>query len=285
MTIIEEYYRASERSIFAKRETQGIMNPGPNCWSELRHYAGRLRSYSQGIGTLIAAAQTFPMLFENFKVKLIMSSIPDGNPIQKKLPASRILGTMARSREEAGQYTLLFESAQALSLTVNNSIQEMMADETFKPIVHAELLVLQSLERDGLTRPSSFFNSWKYIGSSKPTCRLCHHYFTEHRGGFEVRPTHGNLYINWKPPDVFQRDGEEAIRARENMLNAIVIPIRREALRTLDEQVPQGRPHDSSTGMTFPIRTRGIAGDAAGPLGAGTNEAAADDDMETNVGE
>lgn len=286
MTMIEEYCKARDIGIFAERGSQGIMNPGSNCWSELRHYAGRLRSYSQGTKTLIEAAEAFPMLFENFQVTFVTSSSADDNPFQKQLPASKILSTMLRTRVDSAKYIQLFEGTQSLQLNVNQVIQDMMADETFKPIVHAELLVLQSLEKDGLTHPSQFFNSWMYIGSSKPTCRLCHLYFQERHGGFQVRPSHGNLYINWKPPDVFQNEGEVAIKARESMLNAIVVPIRRDALRTLDNQVPLGRQHDSSTGMTVPVRAMTSVGSAAGASGAPGNDDGDDDgDMETYYGE
>lgn len=280
MAMIEEYCRAPDISIFTERGTQGIINPGSNCWSELRHYAGRLRSYSQGIGTLIEAAQAFPMLFENFRVTFVMSSNPDDNPISKRMPAEKILGTMLQNPVDIARYIQLFESTRYLHLNVTKTIEDTMANENFKPVVHAELLVLQSLEKDKLTHPSQFFRSWKYIGSSKPTCRLCHHYFQAHQGGFQVRPTHGNLYINWKPPDVLQRDGEEAIKAREHMLNAIVIPIRSDALRTLDDQVALGRQHDSSTGMTVPVRAMASVGSAAGAIV--NND---DDDMESYYGD
>lgn len=283
MATIEGYHR-TPGNIFADQGTQGVMSPGSNCWSELRHYAGRLRSYSQGIGTLIAAAQKFPMLFENFKVQFVLSSSPDDNPIQKTMSADKILRTMG-PKDDMAKYIALYEGTRALSHNVSEAIQDMMTDKNFKPVVHAELLVLQSLEKDGLTHPSSFFNSWKYIGSSKPTCRLCHHYFQAHKGGFQVRPTHGNLYINWKPPDVLQRDGEEAIKARELMLNTIVVPIRIEALRTLADQVALGRQHDSSTNMTFPIRAKASIGSAAGPSGAVASDVHVDDDVETCAGD
>lgn len=279
MVIIEEYYRNPDVNIFANRGSQGVMSPGSNCWSELRHYAGRLRSFSQGIGTLIAAAQIFPMLFESFQVEFVPSSNPDNNPMQKRMPADKILRTMVQPVDTA-KYIALFEGTRSLSHNVNETIQDMMTDKNFKPIVHAELLVLQSLEKGGLTHQSFFFNSWRYIGSSKSTCRLCYHYFQAHPGGFKVRPTHGNLYINWKPPDVLQRDGEEAIRERERMLNTIVVPIRKDALRTLDDQVPLGRQHDSSTGMTAPVRAMASRGSATGLSGTVT-----DDDMETSFGD
>lgn len=273
MATIEGYYKAPDAKVFAGRGTRGFMNPGSNCWSELRHYAGRLRSYFQGIGTLIDAAHSFPMLFDKFDIRPVQSSIPDDNPIQKRLPADEILKTMGGPNVTA-KYITLFEGTRSLS-DVDAAIQEMMADRNFRPIVHAELLVLRSLEKDSLTHPSRFFYSWKYIGSSKSTCRLCHHYFEAHSGGFQVRPTHGNLYINWKPPDVLQGDGEEAIKAREVMLNTIVVSIRKDTLRTLDDQVPLGRQHDSSTGMTVPVRAS--TGSVAGP----SVVLALDEDMET----
>lgn len=279
MVIIEGYYRTPSVNIFADRGSQGVMSPGSNCWSELRHYAGRLRSFSQGIGTLIAAAQTFPMLFENFQVESVPSSMPDDNPMQKRMPADKILRTMVQ-QVDAARYIELFEDTPSLSHNINETIQDMMADKNFKPIVHAELLVLKSLERGRLTHTSYFFNSWRYIGSSKSTCRLCHHYFQAHPGGFKVRPTHGNLYINWKPPDVLQGDGEEAIRQRERMLNTIVVPIRRDALRTLDDQAALGRQHDSSTGMTVPVQAMASTGSATGLSGT-----VVDDDMETYFGD
>lgn len=251
------------------------MTQSSSCWAELRHYAGRLLSYDLGASSVVTTVKTFPRLLENPEVAFIRSSDPDENPIDNRgFKAEKILRTMTPSAQEAVYYHSLVQDARSLDL--DNTIQEIVGDETFRPIVHAELLVLQSLEKDGLSHPSNFFNSWKYIGSSKPTCRLCREYFEAHNGGFQVRPTHGNLYTNWKPPDVFQRDGEAAIKAREKMLNSIVHPIRAEALRTLKEKVPLGKQHDSSTGMTFPAP--GMGGQAAELAGG-------EMDMETCLGD
>lgn len=163
------------------------------------------------------------------------------------LTAQKILGRMCPNPAQHIQ-----RLGEARAVDVNGNIKEIISRDTFRPIVHAELLILQSLEQDGLVQSCNFFNSWKYIGSSKPTCRLCHYYFQNHSGRFQVRSTHMNLYLNWKPPDVFGRDGDAAIKAREDMMNAMVKPIREDGLRTLEERVPLGRQHDSSTGMTGP---------------------------------
>lgn len=204
----------SEHSVFRERIAHSSMDQSPTCWSELRHYAGRLLSFSHGIRTMILAAEAFPRLFENPEVVFIPASNPDVNPFQATntseasitpdnvVTSDTILRKITASSQMAVYYQALAEYSRTLSL--DDIIQKLVGADTFRPIVHAELLILQSLEKDGLTRPSDFFNSWKYIGSSKPTCRLCHYYFRAHDSGFQVRPTHGNLYENWKPPDVYR---------------------------------------------------------------------------------
>lgn len=194
--------KGSAHSVFRERAAQSSLNQSSNSWSELRHYAGRLLSFSHGVRTMIMAADMFPRLFDDPEVIFVASSDPDGNPIQKMVTLDNMLRTMTANPDMAVHYQSLAEDARAMSL--ETTVQKRVQEKTFRPIVHAELLVLQSLERDGLTHPSNFFNSWKYIGSSKPTCKLCDYYFRAHNAGFQVRATHGNLYINWKPPDVYR---------------------------------------------------------------------------------
>lgn len=76
-----------------------------------------------------------------------------------------------------------------------------------------------------------------------------------------------------------ERDGQAANIARERIINTMLSWIRQEALRTLVEKVPNGKQHDSSTGMTFQSL---LMGDqvVAGPSGAG-----AGDDLETSPGD
>ncbi|KAF3765720.1 hypothetical protein M406DRAFT_351125 [Cryphonectria parasitica EP155] len=281
LDLIHTYTSDANATILTERMTHSSMTQSSSCWSELRHHAGRLRSYDLGVEALLVAAETFPALFDNHEVVFVRSSAPDENPVDKNkdIKAERILRTMTQNQDMALYYNSLVQDARSLNL--DDVIQEMVSDETFQPIVHAELLVLQSLEREGLVHPSNFFNAWRYIGSSKPTCRLCHYYFQRQNGGFHVRPTHGNIYINWKPPDLFKKDGETALKARHDMLNSMVIPIRAEALRTLAEKVPRGKQHDSTTGMTS--RAFGVLDRGAGLADVDVDvDAVVDDDMETS---
>lgn len=256
-------------TIFAERPAHSSMNGSASCWSDLRHYAGRLVSYLNGVRTLLRIAEAFPGLLQDFEVVPLRSSEPDDNPLAGvETTAERMLRSIVRGAQAAARYGDLVQEARSLDLdaAVQAVIWGDAGDGALRPIVHAELLVLQSLEREGLTHPSSFYNAWRYIGSSKPTCRLCSCYFQAHDGGFQVRPTHGNLYASWKPPDVLRRDGGAAARARAGLLNRMVGPIRAEALRTLTEKVPLGKRHDSSTGMTFQTRAAAGGRDDAGSV-------------------
>lgn len=300
MTLIETCHKQPD-TIFAEPATHGSMNESSSCWSELRHYAGRLVSYTHGVRTLLEAAAAFPRLLETFEVVSVRSSDPDDNPLQDfEVTADNILSRMVTATQTAAHYHALAQETRSLDLDAtiqsivssgsaggddnhnhnHNSSSSSTTTTTknkknnsggaFQPIVHAELLVLQSLEREGLVRPPSFFGAWRYIGSSKPTCRLCSEYFRAHEGGFSVRPTHGNLYVSWKSPDVLRRDGDAALRARVDVLTRMLGPLRAEALRTLEEKAPLGRPHDSSTGMT--VRTGAVGGFDAGGSGGEEEE-------------
>jgi OTT_1508-like deaminase len=112
---------------------------------------------------------------------------------------------------------------------------------------------LDWLEGDGGSHPSRFFNGYKYIGCSKPTCRLCEHYFSVHASGVEVRPPHRNLYPNWRVPDVYEDQGPQAIENRESLMANILKLVRKETFRVLLEKLPEGKRHDSNTDQTYPL--------------------------------
>lgn len=67
---------------------------------------------------------------------------------------------------------------------------------------------------------------------------------------------------------------------REQMMNTMAVWIRQEALRILVEKVPNGKQHDSSTGMTFQSLKTGnqaVIGPSRPPEPA--------DDLETSPGD
>ncbi|ROW17338.1 hypothetical protein VPNG_01321 [Cytospora leucostoma] len=226
-------------------------------WSELRHASGRLLSYFQGVKILVEARKYWDTLFYEFKVVSILSSDAIQALPRNNLTAEAIMGRMTRDPERGSAYKRRVQELQHFG-DLDHTIQAQVRNKCFLPIVHAEAIVHQSIISDpdpgselGSLHPSNFFNGDKYIGCSKPTCRLCHYYFEACADGIQVRQTHRNLYPNWRVPDVYQHEGEEAVKKRENIINKMLVPIREDTFRTIDDKIPERRPHDSNTDPTY----------------------------------
>jgi hypothetical protein len=223
------------------------------CWSELRHVAGRLLSYLRAAKTLVSTSTRWPELFENYVVCHIASSIPGpyifkGKHSPDRMTADRIIGCMTSDPKKMKEYKSHAQELQKFEL--DKSIRNKTNRQKFHPIVHAEVLLLDWLERDGGTRATRFFNGFRYIGCSKPTCRLCEYYFSVHASGVEVRSPHRNLYMNWRMPDVYE---EQAAEERKRLMNKILEFVRKDTFRVLVERVPQGKRHDSNTDPTYQL--------------------------------
>ncbi|KKY32120.1 hypothetical protein UCDDA912_g07899 [Diaporthe ampelina] len=230
-------------------------------WAELRHYVGRLLSYFQASRTLIEARKKWERLFYDFEVDYVRSTTPLTNPINdKRVNAEAIIGRMTADKSEMQQYRAHAEELQKFDLDAK--IKDQAAKASFKPLVHAEVLIHQSiLDESGPNglRSSQFFDGQRYIGSSKPTCRLCDYYFTASATGIDVRKTHRNLYINWRAPDVYTNQGEAAVRRRRQVLIKVLDRVREDTFRTLAEKVPERKTHDSNTDPTFPALNHGTS--------------------------
>ncbi|KAG8160240.1 hypothetical protein KVR01_009776 [Diaporthe batatas] len=229
-------------------------------WAELRHNAGRLLSYYQASRTLIEARKKWERLFYEVEVNFIPSSTPLVNPVNdKRVDADAIIGRMTSDKTEMRQYRAHADELQRFDL--DTKIQDQVS-KGFKALVHAEVLLLQSLidefSLSGL-HPSCFFERRKYIGSSKPTCRLCAYYFTASATDIDVRKTHRNVYINWRAPDVYVRQGEAAKKWRQQILMKVLDRVREDAFRTLAEKVPERKRYDSNTDPTFPTLNQGTS--------------------------
>jgi hypothetical protein len=229
-------------------------NTGP--WRELQHSSSRLLAYRRAIDVLWDASCMWPSLFDNFEITCIPSSDRALNPLDASpQTASEILTRMVpKSVETKSKYLELAKIMQQ-NFDLDKVIQETWTRNSFRPIVHAEILVNSWLEKTGGTRPERFFQNWRYIGCSKPVCKLCHYYFSAHPSGIQTRGTHGNLYLNWKIPDHADvyglRTKEAALAKRHEILQGIMGDLRRCVLRTLSEKVSDSRLHDSNTISSF----------------------------------
>lgn len=224
-------------------------------WQELRHYLGRLLSYRQAAEVIIAANERWPQLFQGFHVVAIPCSEKARNPmIHRELSAAAIVRGMLWDDEDPEPY--LEQVARLSGIGLDDEVKGQVKKKKFKPFVHAEVQVHAALIRDDYSRSSQFWSRYKYIGSSKPTCRLCAYYFFERGDGMQVRPTHQNLYLHWRLPDVYPSQGAAEARTHRQLLERITEHVRKDAKRTLDERMPSRRRHDSNDRSSIPSLLR-----------------------------
>ncbi|KAF5635477.1 uncharacterized protein FTJAE_6375 [Fusarium tjaetaba] len=86
-----------------------------------------------------------------------------------------------------------------------------------------------------------FFHDWSYIGSSQ-------------HNGIRTRAGHGNLYINWRFPDLHESDGTFGQKRRQSIFNSMIEKIRQDAFGILVMRNSEGKRHDSSTHPLMSVR-------------------------------
>ncbi|KAK3689313.1 hypothetical protein B0T22DRAFT_169856 [Podospora appendiculata] len=235
------------------RQDRDVDNDSP--WTELRHAMGRLYSYYITVKVLVATRKRRPQLFDDFEVNFVPSSGPGETPSMRRNTsgiASRMTSNTAK-REAIIRYV---DHLKRRGIDVDKDLKDKTQPRCFQPIVHAEVNLLDSIlreerESDERTRFYGEGDFGRYIGCSKPTCRLCGLYFQFHpSAGVDVRPSHQNLYYKWRAPDVYEHDGLGAERTSilEKMLNAI----REENFRVIQDQAPVRKRHDSHTSPSNP---------------------------------
>lgn len=217
------------------------------CWSDLFHTTRRILAYPQSVQFFLLAKKKWPNLFQNPAVSFISSSRPIEKPCRKKsLTAASIVGRMTRKAPEIELFREFVGKLQAFDLDAR--IREEYGKESFKPIVHAEVLLLNWISNQGAVLPSRFFNDWMYIGGSKAMCKLCDYYFMEHGAHVQHRSSHGNLYTSWRVPDVFPHQGELAIKQRQVMVDKILRRVRNDAFDIVKMKAkPTFKADDSNT--------------------------------------
>lgn len=225
------------------------------CFSDFVHTSKRILAYPQSVQYILTVAKNrWPELFDNPLVSFLPSSKKIPRPYREKsLTAVSIVGRMTRKVKEMAIFKDFVKRLQIYDL--DDRIQELYARKSFTPIVHSEVLLLNWVwntyggAADGIIDQSVFFNGWMYIGSSKPTCRLCHYYFEERRSGVEHRSDwHGNLYPAWAFPEVFPSQGENAIADRQIMVDRVLQRVRKEAFQVVRKKIaPKSKEEDSNT--------------------------------------
>ncbi|KAK6066269.1 hypothetical protein SCUP234_12151 [Seiridium cupressi] len=212
-------------------------------WRELRHYCGRLLSYRQAAETLITANERWPEIFSDVKVVAIRSSTRLPRPLCGDLTGADVIKNMGPGGEESEQYLRQAEELQKFQL--DQHIRDLITKPSFRPIVHAEMLIHSRLQHLPGSQDDLYWNGWKYIGSSKPTCRLCSYYFEAY--DVAVRATHKNIYHNWRLPDLPQLASDNAVTEQRQLLAKVTQHVRDDLVQILFEKRFVGKRHDTLT--------------------------------------
>jgi hypothetical protein len=240
---------------------------GEECWSDLMHTIKRILAYPQSVQFFFIAKKKWPNLFDRFEVSVLPSSGSIPKPIRNKsLTAEGIIGRMTRKEKEIQTFRSFVKALQAFDL--DERIKTAYRKPSFDPIVHSEVALLNWQEtHDGIS-PERFFNGWMYIGSSKPVCKLCRHYFDEHGSGVECRSCHGNLYPSWRVPDVFPSQGPQAINSRQIMVDRVLQRVRKDAFDLVKRKTPPScKADDSNTfSATVTLEERWTFNPSAGDI-------------------
>jgi len=223
----------------------------PSVWSEVRHYIGRLGSWSKASKVLLNVATTYPNLIASFSVDSLVSPPPMAVPgTVQKTNLDSALGRMLQPE----QNKLLDELKEILRdnpvfsvLRVPAAFVEAYTNKKFKPRIHAELLVLEHFHFKQL----EFVNRDRYIGCSKPSCYCCDLYMKHHPGNFVIRACHGNLWTNWRPPIPPTDNTAIAEKHTRDVLDKMVKKIRADVIsQILSKKPPGSKAPDSTTGIS-----------------------------------
>lgn len=173
------------------------------------------------------------------------------NPLGKSsFTAEAIIGRMTSDREIMELYRRFALDMQKFD--IDGRIQMECAKPSFMPLIHCEILIHDWITHTKNAGRFVFFNGWKYIGASKPPCRLCTYYVDAAETGIGMRPSHNNIYANWRLPDAHGPTNLEAKRWQD-ILNSLCEKIREDAFRIMREKTARVKRHDSNT---YDIRSR-----------------------------
>ncbi|KAL2149068.1 hypothetical protein VTH82DRAFT_1754 [Thermothelomyces myriococcoides] len=257
--MIEEHRNSPiQRFIEARAVEDDSMAKGGS-WSRLQHAEGRLLSYKYAAKTFVHAHRLWGNsdLFRDFDIESIRSSCGYPADVLAHSDPETVETIINRapslSPEKAAKYKQHAAELQRM-YNVNAKLEELWREKKVEPMVHAEMLLLDWLQRtEGGTQPGRFFQNWQYIGSSKPPCRLCQDYFNIIGTPVRFRSGHPNIYLNWKLPDMYvanEKDQKAIEAAREDwckVLGDMKARVYKAVIRVLEEKVTDRKPLDSNT--------------------------------------
>ncbi|EFQ30873.1 uncharacterized protein GLRG_06017 [Colletotrichum graminicola M1.001] len=196
-----------------------------------------------------------------------MNAFQAGLPLDQRTTVRSAGVIISRMTSVAAEHEMYQRYANELQrCDLDRLIADQCRKQTFRPIAHSEVLLLEWLRTEFAEETHSipFYNNIKYIGCSKPTCRLCEYYFAAHNSGVRVRPPHRNVYANWVVPDVLVEGDTSQYKVK--MIDAVLRKIREDVFLALSEKVSERKRFDSDTYSFWPTyqSTTGVSSNLGG---------------------
>ena len=166
-------------------------------WSDVRHYVGRLGSWTKAAKVLVKIARSEPSLVDDCTTKQFGLPRPVPAPLADGLTSlDKALVRMLPASAKADRLPNLQACLENYPVDISSQFYDEYTSKTFQPREHAEVAMLEHFYQGNRLH----FKDIPYIGCSKPSCYCCDLYLRHHPGQYLVRPTHGNVWISWKPP-------------------------------------------------------------------------------------
>jgi hypothetical protein len=260
-------------AIGALRESSEYQGIKSSRTKSIAHHLGRLDSFVKAVDFLLYSRQKLAEnLFSNFEVRPVPSARrqevegesdpPDPLVLLKEASvySKGLAGTKPCIQRDRIEELLRERSDKKFDL--GTSIRRTLST-IVRPIVHAEVNLLDwiinahgqtTVDETQLVSSNAnhlqlpFFMDWKYIGVSKPTCRLCRYYFNAHPSEVGVRQSHGNLYHAWRIPEAGAFGNDATAKIFEQMF----VDVWNDVLRCLEQGVGVNRAADSDTDFSSP---------------------------------
>ncbi|KIL88665.1 hypothetical protein FAVG1_07912 [Fusarium avenaceum] len=191
-------------------------------WCKLRHFLGRWLSYRQAALGIVAVSERWPELFQDFEITMLPSGSRLPNPILRSDLTSSIIVQHIIAEEKIQDLQLSQVADGLQQLGVDDVIRQFHDSRKFKP------------KPDRLVQNATGTGGTISAAGEKPI----------------VRPSHNNLYRNWRLPDF--RDDEGLTIARDELLMKIAQKMRADVMETLREKRIKSKARDSNTYSSVP---------------------------------
>lgn len=217
----------------------------------VRHCLGRLGRRVQAIRELVHDGMLVHYLLDEYEVARV--PVPECIPTPLADGHTSLRGILRRMiRPDDQRWQQVEELLPQLNLIfpsqgLEDAVLEYYEKESFRPIVHAEVQMLEHFHSEG----RQFARNDRFIATSKPACICCELYFRHHPARCVVPESHRKVYVNWGTINLPGGREHPGFVAQRGLLGKITDDVREAALdRVFQMALPWPFHHDSITEIT-----------------------------------